>query len=456
MKVKILSINKVLNNSEIMQSTLENAPSISDYDVLIIDPKSLFSKQYLSPTIKLLDGSYYTNMIRDGGHGKYIRALFEARQEEVTKLLQASQGVILCYLRPLQEPLIIESMNGNRFHATNYSWIPESLPVPSAGGRTISLLGNFGFTANRGTEVTFIDMKHSFSRFFRAFKDEIQFECILEMRSQLIPYARVLARNKVGEIISCEISIEGGSLIFLPTIRPSSAEKEAGVLLDCIQGILGSGFEDPPPSWIGNYEVPGETRYEKEIEKLILQIKGLDVTKKGFEVEQDKVARFKRLLYERGTRGLEPIVRETFRLFGFNVLERDTYSEDFDLYIKEEGLTIIGEIEGTDNSFVDLDKYRQLLDYTEQESDKGTKCKGILIGNAWRRTDPAERKEQFSPHAITRSQQQGFCLITTYQLFEIAKKILSGITDQELKDIRSEIISCNGILSLSEQKRDKS
>jgi len=449
-KVKILSINRALKNSEILQGNFENASSFSDYDVLIIDPKNLFPKMYAAPAKFLVDGSFYTNIHNDLGHGKYIMSLFDSRQKEVTNLMQVSQGVILCFLSKEQESLTIEKSIGYKHSYTNYSWIPDYLPVASAGGRTIGLYGNLKFVANRGTEITSVDMRHPISKFFRAFKDEIQFECALKIGESLEPYVRVLARNKVGEIISCEISIEGGSLVFLPTLRSASPEKEAGVLLDCIEGILGSGYESPLPSWVENYKLPGETTYVEAIKKLGEQINRLDIEKRGLEEKQNKVMRFKGLLYEKGKRALEPLVREAFRLFDFNVLEPDAYSEDFDLYIKEDGLTIIGEIEGTDNSFIEVDKYRQLLDYVEQESDKGIQCKGVLVGNAWRGTNPAERKEQFSSTAVARAQQRGFCLITTYQLFEIAKRILSGITDQELEGIRAKIISCKGIFSLGE------
>ena len=256
-------------------------------------------------------------------------------------------------------------------------------------------------------------------------------------------FLKALARNKVQEIISYEIDIKGGKIIFIPPNLSQDPKKEAGVLLGCIGGVFEYGIETSHPPWIIKYSLPNENKNMAKLEQLNKKISGFQKKKKKLEEEQINIEKFKRLLYEKGKRTLEPLVREAFNLIGFNVLNPDKYKEEYDLYIKEKDLTIIGEIEGTDNSLIDIDKYRQLLDYIESEQDKGAKCKGILIGNACKDINPVERQEQFSQHAITRCENRGFCRITTYQLFEIVKKIFSGIVGPKLEKLRKDIIDCN-------------
>ena len=215
------------------------------------------------------------------------------------------------------------------------------------------------------------------------------------------------------------------------------------MLLDCIEGVFEHGIEIPPPHWIKKYSLPNENKNVAKVEQLNKKISVLQKEKQNLEEEQVNIAKFKGLLYGKGKRNLEPLVREAFKLMGFNVIDSEQYEEEYDLYIKEKDLTIIGEIEGTDNSLIDIDKYRQLLDYTESELDKVAKCKGILIGNAYKDINPIKRQEQFSQHAIKHCENQEFCRITTYQLFEIVKKIFSGIDGPKLEKLRKDIIECN-------------
>jgi hypothetical protein len=247
----------------------------------------------------------------------------------------------------------------------------------------------------------------------------------------------------INELVSCEVPMEGGRIIFVPPSTSQDSKKEIGVLLDCIEGVFEYGLETTPPTWVKKYSLPNENKNKGKIDQLEKKISELQQKKQELEEEQIFISKFKGLLHEKGKRTLEPLVRKAFSLMGFNVLDPEQYKEEHDLYIKEKELTIIGEVEGTDNSIIDVDKYRQLLDYVEAEIDKGTECKGILIGNAFRISNIPERLEQFSEKAIRRSESQGFCRITTYQIFEIVKKILSGIDNSELKKLRKDIIECN-------------
>jgi hypothetical protein len=329
--------------------------------------------------------------------------------------------------------------SGRIKYLENYSWLSGCF----IGDRRGDLASYFKFKESEGTEISFIEQSHPFSKYFHAFKEKIKFECVLEIAEGLKEYIKIIAKNKVQEIISCEIQINGGKIIFIPPLTLSAPDKETGVLLDCLRGILEIGFESPPPSWIDKYTLPNETINAEKIMEIEKEINKLCVEKRKMEEEQINISKFKGLLYEKGKRALEPLVREAFRLIGFKVLEPKEYDEDYDLYIKEDQITIIGEIEGTDNSAIDVNKYRQLLDYVEHESLKGINCKGILIGNAFINKDPAERENQFSSHAIKGCERQKFCMITTHQIFEIVKIGLSDLYDAEMEKIRSNIISCD-------------
>ena len=443
MRIKILSVDKFLKHDLINRSSFESSPSFSDFDAIIIDPGPLSFSLLRSPSTHLNDGSYFTDCNRDGGYGKNLIARFEKRKNEIEKLLEISQGILICYLRKKRESLILKTKRGFKY-LDCYSWLPDY----SGEDMTISISSSVHIKEQEGTEISFIKQLHPFSKYFYAFKDKIRFESILEIREPLSEYTKIIAENKVQENISCEININGGKIILIPPLMLDNPEIEAGVLLSCIGEIMEFGYESPLPSWVKEYSLPNETEDVEIIVQLDEEIKRLNLEKQKYEDKQKYISKFKGLLYEKGKRALEPLVRDAFRLIGFKVFEPEEYTEEYDLYIKENEITIIGEIEGKDNSPLDVDKYRQLLDYIEQESTKGVSCKGILIGNAFKDIDPAERKNQFSSHAIKGCERQKFCMITTHQLFDIVKKSFSGITNTEMEKIKKNIISCEKEFSL--------
>jgi len=450
MKLKVLSINKQLEHKLIENGDFETAPTFSDFDVLIIDPKG-FSSMWTQNVRVNRDtaGICFTDPRTDLGTGNQILNIFKKRREEIEKLLTISQGIVICYLRNPEDILnITHTLYGVRTarEVLNiYSWLPEFIFERIEAGIIFyeNFPKNINFVGRMGKAIPFIEQSHPFGKYFYAFKNQIHFECIIEPLKKIGMFLKAIARNKVKEIISCEINIKGGKIIFIPPTISTDLKKETGVLLDCIEGVFEYGIETTPPHWIKKYSLPNENKNVTKIEQLNKKISVLQKDKQNLEEEQVNIAKFKGLLYEKGKRTLEPLVREAFKLMGFNVIDPEQYEEEYDLYIKEKDLMIIGEIEGTDKSLIDVDKYRQLLDYVESERDKGVNCKGILIGNAQKDINPTERQEQFSQHAIKGCEHQGFCRITTYQLFEIVKKIFSGIDAPKLEKIRKNIIECN-------------
>jgi hypothetical protein len=97
-------------------------------------------------------------------------------------------------------------------------------------------------------------------------------------------------------------------------------------------------------------------------------------------------------------------------------------------------VTAIAEIEGS-VGVIDVDKYRQLLDYVEQEALDGRDHKGILVGNGFRLTTPEEleRQSQFSDHALRGAKRNDFCLLATNELFKAVCAVLEAADNEALK-----------------------
>ena len=203
-------------------------------------------------------GIQFTDARTDRGTGMEILNIFSKRRGEIRKLLTISQGIVICYLRNPEDILnITHSLYGkvSRELFNIYSWLPEfSLERIETG---IIFHENFpkniNFVGRMGKEIPFIEQSHPFSKYFYAFKNQIHFECIIEPLKKIEMLLKAITRNKVKEIISCEINIEGGKIIFIPPTVSTDLKKETGVLLDCIEGVFEYGIETTPHHWIKKY-----------------------------------------------------------------------------------------------------------------------------------------------------------------------------------------------------------
>lgn len=456
MKFKILSIGFYLDEKGIINESFYTAPSFSDYDVLIIDPIKISEEwKDIKPQH---DGSLLTYHSIDGGFSKNIKEIMEQRADETKLLLEKTGGIVICFLREKGLVLNCKEESYDRYPVKihRYSWLPSQElywsyeSVDPFTQKKSKQTGKYIFSKyfdsipRFGQEIGEIDKTHPFFQYFTALKNEIYFEAVISSDNDIIKVAKPLAKNKVGEVIALELSFGKGKFIFLSPIEYKSMDvkKVSGILIDCIRKSLNWSQPLIKPIWINKYEFLQEREFQKKIDDFQTKIMSLDKEKQKIEEDKNKLEMLKGMLYEQGKYGLEPPIREAFRILGFKVLEREEYKEDYDLYAKEKNLEVIGEIEGSNNQ-IDIWKYRQLLDFVNNEVENGKKVKGILIGNAFIVEDPDKRTEQFTEKAILGCKRQKFCRITTYELFKAVRAVLSEPHDNKLKEsIKQKILEC--------------
>lgn len=425
MKLKILSVDFYLEGKGIENYSFHDAPSFSDYDAVILDPEKISDLwEKITPE---RDGSLNIYASQDGGFSRGLKFPMSRRNNELISLLKITKGIVICILRDRGRVLNIHE-NAGPWTIDRYSWLPNVI--------------NF-YSVIHGKEIKIVNKHHPFRQILSTFKDSIHFEVILKPDKNVIP----IATNKVDELIAVEYRVGEGKLIFLPPINNYNSEKAGGVLIDCIRGSLNWNIPSKKPEWVSGYSLPGDDEKVAKMGKLNDEISRIKDIKKEIEAEYNRSEMLKALLYEQGKYGLEPAVREAFKLLGFKVLNLDEYEEEYDLFAREDNLIVIGEIEGSEAQ-VDITKYRQLLDYVDrEETTNGNKVKGILIGNGFIKKPPDERGEQFTESAIRGCKSRRFCRITTYELYKTIRAVLSGAIQKEV--IKEQILNCEDEFKLS-------
>ena len=446
MKLKILSVDFDFENENVDNNSFFDKLSFSDYDAVIIDPKNILHKLFNSISHES-DGTYWLYSHYDEGVSKLLGELMEKRKEEAKLVTQRNQGIVVCFLRSVGEELNCARNKYDKSHAysiNRYDWIPA---LNDKYGRNYQI---YNYIKDRnGKEIGKIYETHPFADYIKNFKDKIRYEAVLS-ESIFSDYEGIssilkpIALNKAKELIAFEIAFGNGKFIFLPPVeQPTNNKMFAGTLISCIKNMTNVPQLDAHPQWIVNYSLPGEDKLSAELKEIRNKEEEIAKERKNKKAEIDKLNLIKSLLYGSGKYLLEPAVREAFRIIGFNVLDPDTYSEEYDLLAKEDDLLIIGEIGGSEKQ-INIRKYRQLFDYVNKTITDGKKCKGLLIGNGFLNEDPARREEQFTEKAIRGCKSQQFCRITTFELFKAVAKVLSSPDDLELKEnIKKAILNCN-------------
>ena len=94
---------------------------------------------------------------------------------------------------------------------------------------------------------------------------------------------------------------------------------------------------------------------------------------------------------------------------------------------------------------VGLVPYRRLLDRVDRARTEGEgPGKGILVVSGSRELDPKRRPTQFTSEVLRGCQSQGFCLLTTYDLYKLVKQALEKSDDAALASLRRGLVECDG------------
>jgi hypothetical protein len=176
-----------------------------------------------------------------------------------------------------------------------------------------------------------------------------------------------------------------------------------------VKGVVEAHFGGPTeievPAWATHVPVPGADANDGQIAELEIKREQIHAHISRLEAQRSELLNYRSLLFGHGKTVLEPVVRKSFSELGFAVPQEWQGEWDFELAEPASGKTVIGEIEGSDGP-IDVDKYRQLLDYFQAEVLEGRIHKGILVGNGYRTKplDTPERSSQFTEHALREEQ----------------------------------------------------
>jgi hypothetical protein len=440
MKTVLAAINWRLDHPEIRYDDFFEGISFSSVDTLFVDSQLISERwTYDIPVDK--DGSRRTYRDADHGFGKVLTKLFHKRRDETADLLYKAGGLVVCRLRPRGEVLKVVSANGVAERIDRYSWLPSVSLVDKQ--YQLSFPSNARFVPRRGEDIFFEKSGTPFEEYLRQFADRISYSAVYQdtISTPIERFATVLARNRVGDVVSAQLPYDEGLLVLLPPVHGvAPAEEAAALVLAAQHATFRAGFFSEP-DWLGSYPIKNEDSLRDELSRLTERRDKISAKLGEITDRFREATRYKRMLYTHGRRNVFPAVADSLRLLGFEVDQGGR-----DLIARSPDGDAIVSVAATDSSAVGLQDYRHLLDSVDLARTSGEgPGKGILVVNASCNLDPKRRPTEFTPAVLRGCKSQGFCLITAYSLYKLVQLVFSSQPSQkELSRIRKGIVECDG------------
>lgn len=413
--------------------------SFSAYDAVFLDPNEI-SRHWTETVRPQGDGVRRSDPTRDHGFGHTLSAWMRRRRDEVNGLLKRGGGILVCRMSPRGEPIEIAAPGDPAERIDRYSWIPSVSLVDRH--HQLTFPSNGRFVARRGSDVVFEGTGTPFEEYLRRFEGRIVYRAIYQdlLSTPLERFATVLARNRIGDVLALEIPYDEGRLVLLPTIEGVSPSLEGAALMEAVRNSAYRPAFAPPPDWLPAYPLPGEDSLVDELSGLIERRETLSAKIEEVSARLKEKSRHKKLLYTRGRLTFGSSTAEAFESLGFEV---DSDAKVLTLRSANGDALVVAS--AADEARVDLPAYRRLRDAVDRAvTDGETPHKGILVVSGSRDLDPKRRPTQYEAGVLRGCEAQGFCIITSYQLFKLVQRSLEDPSKKNLAALRRGLLECDG------------
>ncbi|MGO9083800.1 MAG: hypothetical protein ACLQBK_01105 [Candidatus Sulfotelmatobacter sp.] len=211
-----------------------------------------------------------------------------------------------------------------------------------------------------------------------------------------------------------------------PEAERSVGDQFVNALVEIDRVLNARAERTPAPMWANDevYTLKEEVRFRARVDELERNIAGLEKQKLEAEGGLDAAGNLRGLVFETG-KPLESAILEGLRVLEFAAEGFVDSESEFDaVFTDTSGRRLLGEAEGRNDKAINIDKLDQLERNIQEDFKKREDteyAKGVLFGNAFRLSPPAERGEYFTAKCLAGAKRLGVALVRTPDLFTVAK-----------------------------------
>lgn len=424
--MRALALGWPLGGPDLVVADFPEAESLASFDVVLLDPASL--PPLWQPYAELApDGSLRLHPHRDLGLSRALEKLFALRQKEAEDLLAAG-GILVVRVWAADEGVVIEGNPPRRLG--RYSFLPKASLV--SGPHHLALPQGLRFGPRRGHDVQRVDPLHPLAPYLERFSSH-GYEAVLTtaLGSPLTAFGRVLAQNRVGDVLALDLPVGPGRLLFLPAFPGAEGPEAWELLRSGLAALLDLPLPEATPAWLGNYELPGEKELQGLWAEFLRDKERLAQREEELNSLQHEMDVFKALLYPRGKTAFVRAACAAFRRLEFEV--SDPYEGVMFLAESPEGGFLVRS-SLSPFSPVGAEEHRALILALDRlRHEEGRDVRGLLLCLSQADLDPKRRGPQWEEVVERASRDHRFVLVTAYDLFRAIGQVLAGVDPRDIR-----------------------
>lgn len=432
--MRVLSISWELEGPGLERAELFSAESLASYDAVALDPADV-PRLWRGRAQLEGDGTWRLYPGRDMGLSRALERLLGLRREELADLVQRGGGVLLVRVRA--ESDFVEIAGNPPRRITPYVLLPHLSLVSDP--HHLSLPQGLRFIPRRGRDVVWVERFHPLSRLLQEFKGA-GYEAVLasSLGAPLSAFGRVLARNRVGDVLAWDLPVGGGHIVFLPAFPGVDPGRFGALLVEGLAGLLDRPLPEAEPKWLSGYTLPGEDELRDKLAALRAERERLEEQETALVGELNRLSWLKGLIHPRGEAGLRRAVGMALEALGLSVAEE----EGFVLARSRKGELLVRAALSLDGP-VGPEPYRELLLTLDRlRNEEGRKAYGLLVAVAEPRLDPKRRGPQWTETVRRGCREHGIALVSGYQLFQALRAVLAD--EAQAADVRGALFEAEG------------
>ena len=435
--MRVLSIGHPLPNPAIDNHSIFNAPTIFDYEAIVVSPGGVFasiqaavdaSAQYATHAdVPVVNGE-----TSEAGTG--IADVLRRRRDEFARALERG-AVVAVFAYP---PATLTGVSG--FTGCDRYFF---LPAPSGMAWDATLV-----RGGEGTAAVIVDHAHPFAPVVDATRPDLLYRAYFDDRAPgFAGAAGIFARSPGGAPIGAQFSAAGGRVVFLPAPRSSGGSQGsslASAVVSAMEEALAVDDADRP-GWLPRQELPQLA--ELEAAATAARDRRDAVEAELIEAEQAAagLAVLRDVLWRGGDHGLRPAVLRCMTLLGFS----ESSDADGPVLRCSEG-TLHLEVAASRKA-VDMTPHYRLRGRLDSVIAKQRQApRGLIVVNGDRLKEPERREQQYDDSLRVAAEATSYALLTASDLFAAARYALEGVDDGALAAIRARILETNGVVELTD------
>lgn len=432
--MRMITIGYPLPNANVDNHSVLNAPSLTDYEAVFVDPEGV-----TGAVQELLAGErdFTAHDGRPVINGASTAASLSAadqlhrRVEEAERFLDQG-GTVVILGRPNATISGVIGFEG----CDRYSW----LPAPEGGS-----WGPPHLRAAEGKTIRIVDDDHPLSAVIREYRRNVVYRAVLNPRFlSTQKNARLIAVGGADLPIAAEIPVLAGRVVVIPVFNPvngAARAKLAQAMVEAVAEVAEGGSVESVPTWARSLALPGSEQIEAELEDAETTAAQAAELVTSARERLDALTSHRRLLWASG-RAFAEAVREGLALLGLT----PTTGPIHPLAI-EGSRTALVEVESSREAVAEWPYVRLQRRLERHLLDEGEQLKGLIVVNGRRAVGPASRKEPMTDALRIACENYGYSLITGETLFALVQRALGAEQDDfSIEAAGSRLLDATGLV----------